>query len=167
MSRVFSKLKFTTAGWSCSSHLNIIRKAKTSCVPTQRITHSVFCQANTDILMSVLRKFLPLPWRRMAPCSPSCRDREQSLPVSLKWREYFKMSAWQSLMNWPFISQQWHFATYPEVLQKVTLDVPLLGDERPRKFRADNGLSKLEENWQPNPLAVAPHCGYKHTVTMP
>lgn len=35
------------------------------------------------------------------------------------------------------------FCSISRSLQKVILDVPLLGDERPRKFKADNGLPKL------------------------
>lgn len=36
------------------------------------------------------------------------------------------------------------FCYTPRGLQKVILDVPLLGDKRPRKFRADYGPSKLK-----------------------
>lgn len=72
--------------------------AKTSRVPTQRITHPMSCQANGDILMSVARKCLPLTLRRMAPCyqnpchrdSLSCRDREQFPPVGSKMKRMFQ-----------------------------------------------------------------------------
>lgn len=98
-----------------------------------------------------------------APCSLSCRDREQSLPVNPKWREYFKMSAWQSLVNWPFISQQWHFATYPEACRRLFWMCLCWVMKNP-------GSSELImdfPNWQANPLPVASHCGYKYTVTTP
>lgn len=79
------------------------------------------------------------------------------------------MSAWQSLVTWPFISQKWHFATYPEVCRtQVILDVPLLGDERPRKFKLGSSELIMDfPNWQPNPLPVAPHWGHKYTITTP